>query len=295
MNNLSYNVVELDSFIFDNDLIDEVVGYHSIGSKCLIEGKSYSHFLDPNLNLDDYKKKISIAIEGISSCGFYTDIQDLISQEINNVKLSINCLTLKKDPAIGIAKLITRNEYILEFLLVLDDQVTFLGGSYKNFIGKRVKVPHGLNPTLKPFLELLSHGFEIINSEMTLQYTGKKEELYDLYDDLNLIYTKSSFEEFIGIFGDGTYYGPIVWLGSDGKSCANELLYFITKSYELGLINVKRDKNDKIRPNYNLIKKCFVKSDISEFNVNFKSIKQQLNNLAESKRLAIDNILSNYK
>jgi len=295
MKNLSFNVIELNAFNFETDLIDEVVEYQLEGLKVSPQGKSYSHFLDSNVSFDDYKTKIATTIEGISNCGFYSDIKGLVSQEINNGKLAITCLGLTKKSTIRIGKLITRNENILEFLNAIDDQVTVLNESYRNWGSKRIKVPNGLNTILRPYLKFLSFGLKENNAEETFQYAGKEIELNQLHGELNYFYIKSKLDEFKAVLGYGPYCGPIIWLGSDGKSSALELLYFIMKLYDFDLIIVKRDKNGQIRPNYNLIKRCFVKNDLSEFNENFKSLKQQLNNLSERKRIAIDNILSNYK
>lgn len=287
--------MELNALNFNTDLIDEVVENHIGGTKILLQGKSYSKFLDPNVSFDDYKIEIAKAIEGICNCGFYRDIQELMSQEVNNANVSIKCLEQAKRPTIGISKLITRNENILEFLNALNDQIAVLNESYGNFERKRIKIPAELNSILRPYLKLLSFGYKPNGLGETFTYTGLENDLIELHHELSGFYIKSDLDAFKGIFGFEPYVGPIVWLGSDDKSSAIELLFFIMTLYEYDLITVIKDRSGKIRPNYNWIRKCFVKRDLSEFNENFKSLKQQLHKLSESKRLVIDNILLNYK
>lgn len=127
---------------------------------------------------------------------------------------------------------------------------------------------------------------------LTYEWTGKKEEIKELYDALTdtFIDKRTNFEQF-KVFLSGVpieqLSNKIIWKSNN----ATELLFFIKSLEELGLV-----KKSSTNMNYDQIKACFVKTDGDPFNEKFKVLKTNIEiRLNQNKQDLIIRILEAFR
>ncbi len=123
------------------------------------------------------------------------------------------------------------------------------------------------------------------SAKLLISYTwlGKREELKDLHNSLSSYLKPCEFERFVSVFSGKL---PIDFEQLEWTANANELLYFITKMMEYGLIPLEP------RLNYTKIDSCFTLAGREPVGDKWRFQKQRLGEISQSRRDSLDVILN---